>query len=243
MVSFRYGAGGESGLTVRGRENNACAGSVQRRQRRRVSVEKKARSVGKGWGSGKSIFELSLRNSFLRETTTPPPRPKQTFSLPKLKIPTSPKLPTGRPSIDAPNAWAASSMTRMLLPRTSSTIALMSAGLPKRCGTIMTLVFSVSAKATVLALMLRSSPTSARTGSAPTAKMGDTTLVQQKVGTTTSSSARTSQARKAISRAKLPDPQSRASSTPSLSITADLSLLRSGPSITFPDKSDRRTPR
>ena len=87
----------------------------------------------------------------------------------------------------------------------------------------MALVLLVSTASIVAAVMLSSSPMSASTGCAPTAKMGGTTLVQQKVGMTTSSPSRTPHVRKAISRAKLPDPQMIASSTPSLSITADLS--------------------
>src|SRR5207247_8498759 len=78
-------------------------------------------------------------------------------------------------------------------------------------------------------------------GSAPTAKMGETTAVQQKVGITTSSPCRTSHARKAISSAKLPEPQRTASSTPSVSITKDLSSLRSGPSMIVPNANDRMT--
>src|SRR5215510_10972256 len=39
--------------------------------------------------------QVAVEILLCRETTTPPPRPKQTFSLPKLKIPKSPKLPTG----------------------------------------------------------------------------------------------------------------------------------------------------
>ena len=119
--------------------------------------------------------------------------------------------------------------------------ARMSAGLPNRCGTMMAFVLSVSTASTVSAVILRSSPTSASTGSAPTAKMGETTAVQQKVGITTSSPCRTSHARKAISSAKLPEPQRTASSTPSVSITKDLSSLRSGPSIIVPNTNDRMT--
>src|SRR5215831_9267036 len=77
----------------------------------------------------------------------------------------------------------------------------MSAGLPKRCGTTMALVFWVNAASTVSAVMFNSSLTSAKTGQAPTTRMGGTTLVQQKVGMMTSSPSPTSHARKAISRA------------------------------------------
>src|SRR5215468_12216895 len=94
-ISFRYGLGGESGSRVTGRDDQACTGSVQRRQRRQTSVERKVCKVGDNCAGGKSILKLPLRFLLCRETTTPPPRPKQTFSLPKLKIPKSPKLPTG----------------------------------------------------------------------------------------------------------------------------------------------------
>ena len=158
-----------------------------------------------------------------RETTAPPPRPKHTFSAPKLKIPTSPKLPTGWPSIVAPSACAASSMTRIFRPRTSSMMAAISAGLPNRCGTITALVFRVSTASTLAGVRLRSSPQSASTGVAPRAKTGATTAVQQKVGITTSSPARTLQALSASSSAKLPEPHNSASATPRLFSTCDLS--------------------
>src|SRR5215475_3446757 len=103
-ISFRYGLGGESGSRVTGRDNQACSGSVQRRQRRQTSVERKVSKVGHNCAGDKLILKLPLRFFLCRETTTPPPRPKQTFSLPKLKTPASPKLPTGRPSMVAPNA-------------------------------------------------------------------------------------------------------------------------------------------
>src|SRR5438034_9675826 len=89
MISFRYGIGGESGVVVFARDNAACTGSVQRLQR------KKFRTAGESSAGARSILELPLRKSLFRETTIPPPRPKQTFSLPKLRIPASPKLPTG----------------------------------------------------------------------------------------------------------------------------------------------------
>src|SRR5262245_950964 len=103
-ISLRYGLGGESGPWAIEWENQACSGTVQRRQRRQTSVERKVHKVGDNCADDKLIFKLPLRFFFCRETTTPPPRPKQTFSLPKLKTPASPKLPIGRPSMVAPNA-------------------------------------------------------------------------------------------------------------------------------------------
>jgi hypothetical protein len=75
------------------------------------------------------------------------------------------------------------------------------------------------------------SPMSAKTGWAPTAKRA-VRHWKTKVGMITSSF-RTPHARKAISIAKLPDPQRTASSTPSLSITAVRRLPRSSPSMAF----------
>ena len=95
MISFRYGIGGESGVVVFARDNAACTGSVQRLQRRQIIVDKKFRTAGESSAGARSILELPLRKSLFRETTIPPPRPKQTFSLPKLRIPALPKLPTG----------------------------------------------------------------------------------------------------------------------------------------------------
>src|SRR5438445_13901038 len=99
MISFRYGIGGESGVVVFTRDNAACTGNVQRLQRRQIIVDKKFRTAGENSAGAKSILELPLRKSLFRETTIPPPRPKQTYSLPKLKIPRPPNPQTGRTPI------------------------------------------------------------------------------------------------------------------------------------------------
>src|SRR5262245_16081004 len=134
-------------------------------------------------------------------------------------------------------------MTRMPRGEASFTIASISAGLPNRCGTIIALVFSVRTGSTVFAVKLRSSPMSASTGRAPTARIGNMTLVQQNVGITTSSFFFTLHARSAISRANFPDPQRTASLMPTLSVTSDPSASRSGPSTTAPENKHRRMAR
>src|SRR5215470_9627456 len=92
---FRYAASGESGELVSILDNHFCRLSVQRRQRRRIRVDKNPCAAMESAGDFRSTFKQQSRTSCCREITTPPPRPEQTFSLPKLKTPASPKLPTG----------------------------------------------------------------------------------------------------------------------------------------------------
>ncbi len=196
-------------------------------------MDARLRSVGNSSGNARSKRACSFKEFWLCETTAPPPSPKQIFSAPKLKIPRSPKLPAKRPSMVAPRACAASSITRTSLPRASSTIAPISAGLPKRCGTIIALVFLVIAASTVLAVRLSSVSQSAKTGNAPTARIGGTIALQQKAGRITSSPAFIEQARKAISSANLPLAQRRASSMRYVSISRERKAPMAGPSTTL----------
>src|SRR5574341_1409426 len=104
IARLRYGAAGESGATIPFRGIKDRNGNVQRLKRRQVKVDKRFSTAGAAWGVDKLNREIASQTSLRRETITPPPSPKQTFSLPKLKTPASPKLPTACPSIAAPMA-------------------------------------------------------------------------------------------------------------------------------------------
>ena len=100
-------------------------------------------------------------------------------------------------------------------------------------------VLPVRAASTVSAVRFSSLPTSANTGVAPTAKIGATTVLQQKLGIITSSPWSKWQVRKASSNAKLPEPQRTASSMPRRSSSSERNATRSVPRIIWPETRQR----